>query len=108
MVDLAFNYIFEIQNGDSEGADEMAWDYRVVFSPYEDNGETGEFSIREVYYDEEGEIAWWSDEAIVPSGDDFWSFAEDFDAMAHAFERPVLVLIGDELIEDDEEEETEE
>ena len=107
MVEVAFiqNYVLEISENDSEGADEMSWEYRVVFSPYEDDSENGELSIREIYYDADGEITWWSDEAVVPSGEDFWSFADDFDAMAEAFEKPVLVLIGDELVEDDEEEE---
>ena len=92
----------------SEGADKMDWDYRVVFVPYEEGSDEGEYTIREVYYDSEGEITSWSDEAAQFTGYDFWDFADDFDHIAEAFDKPVLVLIDEELVEDDSEEDEEE
>lgn len=92
----------EIQSN-SDGAEDMTWEYRVVFAPYEEGGDEGEYTIREVYYDDEGEISWWSDEGIAIIAEDFWDLANDFDMMAEAFLSPVLVLVGDELVEDDEE-----
>lgn len=87
----------------STGDFDMASDYRVVFEPFEEGSDIGEYSIREVYYDVDGEISWWSDVAVQLFQDDFWDLAADFDAMAEAFEQPVLILINDELIEDPEE-----
>ena len=88
---------------DDEGVGEMTWDYRVIFTPFEEGSDEGEYTIREVYYDDEGEISWWSDEAVELISEDFWDLAADFDLIAEAFDKPVLVLIGEELVEDDEE-----
>ena len=88
---------------DDEGVGEMTWDYRVIFTPYEAGSDEGEYTIREVYYDDEGEISWWSDESVELISEDFWDLAADFDLIAEAFDKPVLVLIGEELVEDDEE-----
>ena len=93
---------------DDEGVGEMTWDYRVIFTPYEEGSDEGEYTIREVYYNDEGEITAWSDEAAQFVGYDFWDFAEDFDHIAEAFDKPVLVLIDEELVEDDSEDEDEE
>lgn len=108
MVNLAFNYSVEIQTNTSEEVNDMAWDYRVIFMPFEEGSDEGEYTIREVYYDEEGEISWYGDDPAQLLSDNFWELADDFDLMAEAFEKPVLVLVGDELVEDDEEYEQEE
>lgn len=100
---LAINTIFELNLG-SDGVDAMTWEYRVVFSPVEEGSDDGEYSIREVYFDDEGEIAWWGEEAAIPYGETFEEFCDDFDMMAEAFDKPVLILNGDELTEDDSEE----
>jgi hypothetical protein len=92
----------------SAGVKDMDYDYRVVFVPFEEGSDEGEYSIREVYYNEDGEVTWYSDEAVELSGEDFWEFADEFDAIAEAFEQPVLVQVGDELVEDDSEDEDEE
>ena len=91
-------------NVNTDGVEDMTWDYRVIFSPFEEGSDEGEYTIREVYYDDEGEISWWSDEGVELISDDFWDLAATFDMVAEAFEQPVLVLVGDELVEDDSEE----
>jgi len=92
-------------NPSNNGVDEMSWEYRIVFTPFEQGSDEGEYTIREVYYDDDGEISWWGDEGVELIAEDFWDLAADFDLMAEAFEQPVLVLIGDELVEDDSEDE---
>lgn len=106
MVGFAFvqNVIIGSQINDEKGEIEMTWDYRVIFSPYEEGSDEGEYTIREVYYDDEGDILWWSDEGVELIAEDFWDLAADFDAIAEAFEQPVLVVVGEELVEDDSEE----
>jgi hypothetical protein len=101
------NMIINLQTESETGVGEMSWNYRVVFEPDAEGSTEGEYTIREVYYDDLGEITWWSDEAVSPSSDDFWDLAAEFDLMAEAFERPVLVLIDDELVEDDAEDDAE-
>lgn len=81
------------------GATDMPSDYRVIFEPFEEGSEIGEYTIREVYYTEDGEIKWWDDNAVELSSDDFWEFADRFDAIAAAFDKPILILIDDELHE---------
>jgi len=93
-----------ILNIGTEGADKMSYDYRVVYIPDED---VDFFVIREVFYNEDGDIIYWSEEDAVPTGETFEELCDDFDAMAEAFEKPVLMLQDGELIElEDEEEES--
>ena len=102
------HYLNSLKMANSAGDKDMDYDYRVVFMPFEEGSDEGEYSIREVYYNEDGEVTWYSDEAVELSGEDFWEFADEFDAIAEAFEQPVLVQVGDELVEDDSEDEDEE
>ena len=107
---LAFLQSFSFENlklSNSE-AEKMSWDYRVVFAPYENGGDEGEYTIREVYYDDNGEVSWYSDEGVEFVHTDFWELADDFDAVAEAFDKPVLILIDGDLVEDEEEYEDEE
>lgn len=81
------------------GNDNMTWNYRVVLEPKESDDSLfseDNFSIREVFYDENGEINFWSDEAAAPFGVTFQEVADDFDLMAEAFKLPVLTLVVDE------------
>lgn len=80
------------------GDDGMSWNYRVVMEPATENSMFGEdsFTIREVFYDNNGEIEFWSDEGCVPTGNTFQEMADDFDLMAAAFELPVLKIEKDE------------
>jgi len=85
------------------GNDNMTWNYRVVLEPKDGDDSLfseDNFSIREVFYDEDGEINFWSDEAAAPYGVTFQEIADDFDLMAEAFKLPVLVLTEGEDGED--------
>lgn len=103
-VEIVADFSFGLGFGKS-GAEKMSWDYRIVFFPYEEGSDEGEFVLREVYYDEEGEVTWYADDNVELVAHDFWEFAEDFDVMADAFNKPVLVVTEDGLVEDDSEEE---
>lgn len=101
---LISNFEFPKLALSTDGVNKMSWDYRVIFAPYEAGSDEGEYTIREVYYDDEGEISWFADEGVEFVHEDFWELADDFDAVAEAFDKPVLILIDGDLIEDDEEE----
>jgi hypothetical protein len=80
------------------GNDNMSWNYRVIMEEASDNKLFGEdsYTIREVFYDDDGEIEFWSDEGCSPYGNTFQEVADDFDLMAAAFELPVLKIEKDE------------
>jgi hypothetical protein len=79
------------------GNDNMPWNYRVIMEPATKNDIFGEdsYTIREVFYDDDGEIEFWSDEGCAPCGTSFQEVADDFDLMAAAFELPVLQIVKD-------------
>lgn len=93
----------------------MSWNYRVVFDDINalDN-EIGEYTIREVFYDEDGEVDFWGDEAAVPNGNSYEELQDDMNLFMEAFELPCLVLEIDEetgeeaLVEWSDDEESEE
>lgn len=93
----------------------MSWNYRVVFDDINalDN-EIGEYTIREVFYDEDGEVDFWDDEAAVPNGNSYEELQDDMNLFMEAFELPCLVLEIDEetgeeaLVEWSDDEESEE
>ena len=99
------------------GDREMSWNYRVVFDDINalDN-EIGEYTIREIFYNDDGEIDFWGDDAAVPNGNSYEELQDDMNLFMEAFELPCLVLeideeTGDEsLVEwvDDEESEEDE
>jgi len=76
----------------------MSWNYRVIMEEASDDKLFGEdsYTIREVFYDDDGEIEFWSDEGCAPYGNTFQEVADDFDLMAAAFELPVLKIEKDE------------
>ena len=80
------------------GNDNMSWNYRVIMEPAMENNIFGEdsYTIREVFYDDDGEIEFWSDEGCAPCGNIFQEVADDFDLMAAAVELPVLQIVKDE------------
>ena len=79
----------------NKGIEDMAWNYRVIYSPKNEDiaWDTDTFSIREVFYNEDGDIEYWSNEDAEPYGVTFEELAADFDLMAEAFERPILMTI---------------
>jgi len=80
------------------GNDNMSWNYRVIMEEASEEKLFGEdsYTIREVFYDDDGEIEFWSDEGCTPYGNTFQEVADDFDLMAAAFELPVLKIVKDE------------
>jgi len=100
---------------DDDRSDDMTWNYRVVFIPKSSDSifDDDQFVIREVYYDENDEIEFWSEEDSTAFGETFEQLADDFDLMQEAFEKPILMLTQnedgeDKLVELDDEEEGEE
>ena len=79
------------------GVKDMSWNYRVVFDDVNAlDKEIGEYTIREVFYDEDGEIDFWGDEAAVPNANSYDKLQEDMNLFMEAFELPCLVLTIDE------------
>jgi len=71
------------------------WNHRVV----KEKDGTGEYyySIREVYY-KDGAIDGWSmDSRLI--GNDYDDLKKGYELIRSAFEKPVLVVKGDELVE---------
>lgn len=61
--------------------------------------ESGEITIREVYYDDDGKISWTECE-ISPSGENLKDFLEDMKLYIKAIKKPILKVRGDKLIEE--------
>jgi len=76
----------------------MTWNYRVIMIPAEEDVlfSSDVFVIREVFYDSEGDIEFWSEEDASAIGDSFEELCEDYDNMTEAFNKPILVLTEDE------------
>lgn len=70
------------------------WNYRVGGRPDPDYPDIPDslYAIHEVYYDDNGEVEFYSAGAQMPLGEDLEDLANDFAAMAEAFNRPVLDL----------------
>ena len=78
---------------------EMESNYRVIWN------EDELYTIFEVYYDDEGNIADWDDTIVSAVGSDFEDLAAEIEKMAAAVELPVLYINEDgELVELEEEE----
>lgn len=69
------------------------WNYRVV-------KEEEVYTIREVFYHEDKRPHSWTVDACYPAGDDLDELIGDIQHMQEAFERPILHVNGDELIEE--------
>jgi len=75
------------------GDDAMTWNYRVVYDPVMAKVELiGEYTVREVFYDEDGEITFWSNEAAVPNGNSWEELQDEIAMYAEAYELPCLVV----------------
>ena len=92
----------------------MTWNYRVIMIPAEEDVLFSEdaFVIREVFYDENDEIEFWSEEDATAMGGSFEELCDDYDNMTEAFNKPILVLVKgedgeDELVELDDSEDEE-
>jgi hypothetical protein len=74
----------------------MHWNYRIV---QDNNGGDDWYSLREVYYRKDNKPWAWTEEPMEPMGDTIDELRGDFEAMKEAFERPMLVVDGDNLRE---------
>jgi hypothetical protein len=95
----------------------MSWNYRVIYLPKDPNDDSffnnDSFVIREVYYNDAGEIEFWAEEDALLIGETFEELCDDFDLMQEAFEKPILMLteedgVGELVALDDEEEDEDE
>jgi len=92
----------------------MTWNYRVLMIPAKEDVLFSEdvYVIREVFYDSDDKIEFWSEEDATAMGDTFEELCEDYDNMTEAFNKPILMLVmnedgQDELIELEDEEDEE-
>lgn len=80
------------------GAKPMSWNYRVILEEKDAKAPLSidTFTIREVFYDDEGEIIFWSEESEAAIGETYQELADEFDLMAEAFELPALKIVDTE------------
>lgn len=111
MFSFAFR-LFNIKPIPIEETSAMSWNYRVIMIPGNEDAVFDEdlFVIREVFYNADGEIQFWSEEDASAIGETFDELCNDYDNMTAAFEKPILLLTEDEagepcLVEIEEEDE---
>ncbi len=61
----------------------MAWEYRVLLK-------NGAFAIHEVYYAENGEIEFWTENPVQPGGESLSELKRDLEFYRIALRKPVL------------------
>jgi len=69
----------------------MSWDYRVI--EHECDKTIGGYTyaqIHEVYYDDNGDPLWMTENACAPFGENETELAESLVQMQQAFEQPIL------------------
>ena len=78
----------------------MTWNYRVVRDVHKVGDQEHEwFSIREVYYDDDGNISSWADRGHAPSGDTWAECFEDHGMMLRALAGDVVDVSGAKPVE---------
>lgn len=81
----------------AEGDKDMSWNYRVVYDPIVSAlDDIGEYAIREVFYNDDGEIAFWSGEAAVPNAESYEELQAELTLFQEAFDLPCLMSVIDE------------
>lgn len=81
----------------------MRWNYRVVKeTKYMNNKyDFDHYQVLEVYYDDDGNIQGWSENAYgILSWDNYDDLKGTAEQVLEAFKKPVLVVTGDTLIEE--------
>ena len=113
MLTFKFNY-FVTPTMPTKETKPMTWNYRVILIPAKEDVLFSEdvYVIREVFYNSNDEIEFWSEEDATAMGDTFEELCNDYDNMTEAFNKPILMLVEgedgeDELIELDDEDEEE-
>ena len=64
----------------------MTWNYRVFLEA------SGDYIVREVFYDEDGSIVGCTENAVEPSGQSFYELTQDIEWFREALNLPVLTL----------------
>ena len=77
----------------------MSWNYRIIKKTT--NDEEDYYKIHEVYYDENDNIMFWSEDSVDPHGLNLDELKYDLDLMYKAFDKPVLYIENDKLKEVD-------
>lgn len=74
----------------------MSWNYRVI-------REGDNYRIVEVFYDDNGRIEGWSDSTdTILSWDSYSNLKGSAEVVLYAFEKPVLVVEGEKLVDSEE------
>ena len=68
------------------------WNYRII----KDNGT---HDVREVHYDENGNITAWTTKPSILSWEEFDELKVSYKLIGSAFDKPVLVVVDNKLIE---------
>lgn len=80
----------------------MSWNYRVIKEKKLVNKEVGYYDfyrIAEVYYDKENKVKGWSDNSTnLLSQENYEDLKGTSELMIKAFEKPVLIVRGNDLI----------
>ncbi len=80
----------------------MSWNYRIVRHKWQLKDMTGyDYSIRDVYYDEDGKPHSWGAEPQTPIGETKADLIADLACFQEALSKPVLGIFGGELKEID-------
>lgn len=62
------------------------WNYRVTY----DDDVLPHYEVREVYYDDDGAVAGWTEQPMAPFGENLDELRDDLAKMQEALNRPVL------------------
>ena len=78
----------------------MSWNYRVVRDVHQVGNEEHEsYTIREVYYDKDGEIEGWTQDACYPAGDTWQECGNDHAIMGRAIGQPIVDISSGKAVE---------
>jgi hypothetical protein len=77
----------------------MTWNYRVFLLPSASALEEDLYVIKEVYYNEDDEIEFWSEGNMTPMGNSVEDLEEEMNKFYEAFSEPVLMVEGDMVVE---------
>jgi hypothetical protein len=77
----------------------MTWNYRVFLIPSASALEEDLYVVKEVYYNEDDEIEYWSKDSVAPVGSTVEDLEEELNKFYEAFSEPVLMEEGDTVVE---------
>lgn len=78
----------------------MSWNYRLVRDVHQVGDEEHEsFTIREVYYDAEGNIEGWTQDPCYPAGDTWKECYNDLAVMGRVVSHPIVDISSGKPIE---------